>query len=1169
MWIGDIDVPQPVLDAAEAGKLVIFVGAGASRSHPSNLPDFAQLVRDIGALVGREPTDDEVRHPDVFLGDLQDHGNDVHQLVASAIHLPGSRPNALHLAIAGLAAAYPTPRIVTTNYDGHLTSAATSLSLNPDVYEAPALPVGDDFEGIVYLHGSLSQPCRRLVVTNSDFGHAYLREAWAARFLERMFSTFTVIFIGYSHGDVVMQYLARSLGPDRNRYVLTDDEQKPDWRRLGLTPIVYPNESGDHSALPASLERWRELAAMRHIEHRNRIADLVSVEPPTIPEEVSYVEATLAHPERIRYFAEKARFVDIDRGHRWFAWIEGQPAFPRLFSPDTASEPVSRILMSWIADQYILIEAYSGRVLRAFRDKPWPPHTWYEITQTLFAFKGEFPKWLNPWLQLVLQNAPTRQHDLLDMMLVDKDWTNNFDLALTVFEDRTRPLLTPAFDFGGATDQPRFEVDLCGDEHWLTDNWTKIFFPVLDQYFAQLLSVATEQISRVYRSLGGLDPDRSFDPISFSRSAIERHQQDSHRNRIDVLIDAARDSIETALSHDLSLALGYLEVWRCSPNAILRRLAVHGWRVRTDVGPDAKLTWLLEQNLLWDLALQHEVFQLIRDALPTASEEVACSLVDAATAGPEGVAGGEQSTYRAYNLLGWLAQSAPELQMAARAFEEAQAAHPEYGRREHPDLNHYSMSGFVEDALPFAAAEFHELIADEPTAALARLREFKAETHALQGPTWTGALRSLQACVTAHPADGLLVAQLLQDDEGEFRSAVIKGWDRATLSDDLVEQALATIAGWDHEEIRRPASAMLSNGGTPEHPTAWHKYESARTLASALWPTTATEGSIVGGADLVMEAINHPAGDLAEFWTKVVQWEWSQAEATWDGLPGEIAKELNHLISASDRNGLLARTFLSSQLHFFFSADRDWCEARLLSLFDWTSEEEAAAAWQGFLTWGRANDGLLEAGLLEHYLTATTHTAAFPKNLRRQLAMHFTSIAMFASVDPATWLARFVLAAPEDIRVSWAQQVEHALTQLQAGEATSQWNRWIRTYWSGRNQSVPQPFTPAEASATASWVVGLPGVRSEAIDLVLASAAGIEQHGGFLYRLMDLDIAAEAEDWARLLTHLLKNTSEQQWGIGHYLQELMPRLREGDPTPDLTELVNEAMRLGATNAADW
>lgn len=280
----------------EAGNLVLFVGAGASRAQPANLPDFAQLVRNIGELAGRHPSDAEVNQPDVFLGRLEDTGVDVHQLVATAIDQPESQPNILHAAIVGLAAACQMPRIVTTNYDRHLTSAAAALSLDLPIYEAPALPVGDDFEGIVHLHGSLSQPSRRLVVTDTDFGRAYLREAWAARFLERMFSTFTVVFIGYSHGDVVMQYLARSLGQDHNRYVLTADEQNAEWRRLGLTPISYPNDTGDHSALPAALERWRELATMGHVEHRARIADLVSEEPPTIPDEVSYIEAALSHP---------------------------------------------------------------------------------------------------------------------------------------------------------------------------------------------------------------------------------------------------------------------------------------------------------------------------------------------------------------------------------------------------------------------------------------------------------------------------------------------------------------------------------------------------------------------------------------------------------------------------------------------------------------------------------------------------------------------------------------------------------------------------------------------------------------------------------------------------------------------------------------------------------
>ena len=551
--------------------------------------------------------------------------------------------------------------MVTTNYDRHLTSSASAPSLSLDVYEAPALPVGDDFEGVIHLHGSLSQPSRRLVVTDTDFGRAYLREAWAARFLERMFSKFTVVFIGYSHGDVVMQYLARSLGPDQSRYVLTDDEHNAEWRRLGLTPISYPNDAGDHSALPASLERWRTLATMGQVEHRARLADLLSAEPPTIPEEVSYVEAALVHPERVRYFAEKANFDDGDRSKRWFAWLEGRDAFLALFSQDSASESTSHTLMRWIADQYIVSEGGSGIALRAFRDKPWPLNTWYAIAQALFTFKGPFPKWLNPWLQFVLQNAPTRQHDLLDMMLVDKDLSANLDLALMMFEDRTRPHLKRAFDFGEATAQPRFKVDLCGDEHWLTHNWTTVFLPVLDQHFAQLLSLTTEQIAQVYRSLRALDPERSFDPISFSRSAIEPHEQDRRRDPIDVLIDAARDSIEVALASSLPIAEGYLRVWCSSPYTVLQRLAIHGWRVRSDMSPDDKLSWLIENDLLWHAPLQHEVFQLIRDVLPEASDDVARKLIDAGITGPPSD-DGENSPYQSYNLLGWLASSAPELE---------------------------------------------------------------------------------------------------------------------------------------------------------------------------------------------------------------------------------------------------------------------------------------------------------------------------------------------------------------------------------------------------------------------------------------------------------------------------------------------------------------------------
>src|SRR4051794_21784652 len=115
MWIGDVDVPLALIEAHKAGRLVIFVGAGASRGAPANLPDFRTLTAQIAAEAQVVPTDVDLRQPDVFLGQLDDGPVDVHRQIARHLGLSSSQPNLLHEAIARLAIAGPGIRIVTTN----------------------------------------------------------------------------------------------------------------------------------------------------------------------------------------------------------------------------------------------------------------------------------------------------------------------------------------------------------------------------------------------------------------------------------------------------------------------------------------------------------------------------------------------------------------------------------------------------------------------------------------------------------------------------------------------------------------------------------------------------------------------------------------------------------------------------------------------------------------------------------------------------------------------------------------------------------------------------------------------------------------------------------------------------------------------------------------------
>lgn len=1193
MWFREVEVPDELVEAATEGKLVLFVGAGASLDEPSGLPDFANLVRDVGARANRKPTDRDLERPDVFLGDLADLQIEVHALVANAINKLGSQPNRLHQAIIDLARVHPNPRVVTTNYDLHLEGASRTKGLDLDVYRAPALPVGDDFTGIVHLHGALDQPPRKLVVTDEDFGHAYLREAWAARFLGRMFSAFSVAFIGYSHGDIVMQYLARSLGREGRRFVFTHEADSREWRRLGLRPVRYPVDGPSHLALVDGLERWAELSAWGRLVHRRRIAELVSNGPPTIPEEVSYLEQALGHPERVRYFTEQAR------GSDWFLWAANRPEFNRLFDPAVSSDEdrtITQALTGWVTDHYVMDEKESPTALRLLRSRPWSPGMWETLAHRLFAQEQRVPDWQVPWLVLVLHRSPAEHSDLLDMLLCKESWQERPDLALMLLEHRTRPLPRPGVDFGPSNDAPRFEVAFAGDDHWLDQAWKKVFTPLLPHHATELLDLAVRQLRDAHRLAGALQP--GFDALAFGRSAIEPHSQDDFRDAADVLIDAARDSLEHLIRASPGEAAATVEGLARAKEPILRRLAVHAWRQRQDRTPDDKLRWILDENLLYQLDLQHEVYMLLGDTLARASDDVVAALLARVKDGPQDRA--EVSAYVPYNLLAWLHRVAPENTAIAGEFVSLQEENPEFAPREHPDLNMTMTSGFVENAEPFTRDELHALIASDPAEAYAAIRSYAAaDEFKLTGPTWTGALNALRACVTHYPGDGIRLAEALAPDDDDVQDTLVRAWSSANLSS-TPEQAnsvesvqenrprsrevtpddvLTVMGSWPMDAVRSAVANMFARGGTADHPTAWHTLMPARRFATDLWPSTEVAGNVVDSEDHYFEAINHPAGDLAQFWINVVAHEWRTHTDTWSGMPDDLRAELDRMVHDQSRNGLLARVLLSTRLRFFSGADAAWAKSRLMPLFAWDGETaeplEARGIWRSFVQYGQYDDQILADGLLEAMLATMRRANDLDDDDSvAQLGRQLATVALKSSLDPRGWLSTLTTDAPSVLQLAWIRSVGRQLLEMDPQDASAQWTRWIREYWTGRIDSLPRPLTKDEASAMALWVLGLPNDRMAAVELVERTNAGLVKDDRVLMHLTgpsgeNEDLTHDPATWGRYLIHLLRGTTDPPWALDHYLREIVGALRSAAPAPLLDDLIEEAMRLGCSDAADW
>ncbi|MEK7357460.1 MAG: SIR2 family protein, partial [Bdellovibrionota bacterium] len=347
MHFRDVNIPSEILDAQVNDSLVIFAGAGVSMGPPSNLPSFKGLAAQIAEHTEEMDPDDE-KNLDRFLGRLKSNGLDVHGRAHRILSNPASSPTVLHRDLVRLFAK-KSIRIITTNFDSHFNDVATELyGEKVPIYHAPALPLGRQFSGIVYIHGSLAQPPENLVLTDIDFGKAYLRDAWATRFLTEAFKKYTVLFVGYSHSDPVMHYFGRAMAGDSIRFALTNSSEDGLWTGLGIEAIKYPqDDSKDHSFLYRAISAWAEQTNRGFLDHADRLRRILS-EPPTSdtetdPETNDYLSNCLCAVETTRAFCRYATDV------KWLVWAARQSPFKEIFDGQWNWGTQHEFMSGWFA----------------------------------------------------------------------------------------------------------------------------------------------------------------------------------------------------------------------------------------------------------------------------------------------------------------------------------------------------------------------------------------------------------------------------------------------------------------------------------------------------------------------------------------------------------------------------------------------------------------------------------------------------------------------------------------------------------------------------------------------------------------------------------------------------------------------------------------------------
>jgi hypothetical protein len=1146
---------------------------------PSNFPNFDSLAEQVAAGVLTREQYGEQREPvDHFLGRVKDAGVKVHERVRHILSDSTSSPNLLHTTLLRLFKSCSDVRLVTTNFDLHFMTAAKTVFATSDeleIYCAPALPVGNSFAGVVHLHGSVAKQADRMVLTDSDFGSAYLTEGWATRFLQRLFAQNVVMFIGYSHSDTALDYLARGLPPKSpGRFALAPLGTEAHWKRLGITPVTYPvgTEEQKHAALAPALQGWVNLIWTPALDHEEKVKAIVERPVTLDPEELDYLlERVCKEISLAQFFTRHAKTPD------WLRWAENKGLLANLFKQTPTFAEIDQMFALWFAQDFAC--KYPGEALAVLQRQGGviSAPLWYQIAISFHQGKPDHEV-VAQWIPLLANSQPARgNNDLLEYRLCVCEFPQDEASILLLFEHLTRPrirLTKEIFATSEDMEDVDIEVTAEGSDYWLRLAWTKLLQPNLENLADKLLVVATSHIQHAYMLLRSFGKDRpSWDPLSGLRQQIEIAGPGGNRDAVGLLIDITRDVLRWTIAHRPPRADFFMDVWFSSGCRLLKRLAVFGVAESVHWDPDRKMNWLLENDLLHVYGYKPEVFLVLQKGYANASEDVRTKIVEQALKGSDALE--ERSKgYEVYNLLHWLAQAAPDCLITKTRFDEFVGAHSDFRPREHPNLDWWvGPGGFVSPVSPLGT---DEILSSTPEKLLAGLAAAKRDE--FTGPSRGGLLRGVSEAVARRYEWGRQLVGTLKASgfwESDLWKAIVNGWSQAELTEGQWAEVLTTLLDTSQitSSLTYEGTHLLEGGiAKTSHAIPIACFPLSVRVSEKLWLAcvASDEGRADSVKDWVFVAINRPAGTLVTFWLKMLSRLREQAGKSWAGIPAEHKKLFAAVLNGHSDAATVGRVLIAAELFFLFTSERDWAVENLIPLFSFSEDSRRAIqVWHGYLSWGRWNEDLLSY-LMPRFEEAFPRLHSdFGKEQRKRFCDYIAGIACHSSINPIQdgWLNRFLLSVAEEERIMWASYVGEMLKGMKEPAVESAWHNWIKNYWQNRIEGIPMLLAVSEASAMVDWTVCFKDSFPDVAENVYKSPVPKREHFFLFEELSESDLLTRHPGAvARFVFYLLRNRVAPLY----YFEPILKIVNGLRPFPearnDLLQICQQLAELGYPNA---
>jgi hypothetical protein len=1179
LFFDPLEVPDDLLMAQEQCRLVIFAGAGTAMGEPSNLPSFKELAKRIahGTPLANEidEYDDKL---DRFLGDLARNGVDVQRLCREIIGNPSSKPNELHRSLIDLFIDPAHLRIVTTNFDPHFSTILTEKLIAADRFCAPALPLGDNFKGLVYLHGSLLRP-EPLVLADEDFGRAYLSEGWAREFLHRLFAEFTILFVGYSHTDAPVQYLARGMSarPMAKRYALAAPGDSNLWMTLGVKVISFEKTSGEnpYENLYKGITKWAQFTRQQPTDIAARVREIVCAPEQIKPDkaESGLLRRCLERKDSCHFFTQHAK------GWRWIEWMDEQGLLKPLFDPNNRMLTVPQIeLAFWLGPALLSESSAKALLLVDKHDGVLGERLWSAVCRSLW--RDDKLDWNAPltqkWLLLLISASPATSSSELSAIFPMVAQKSLRTLGLTMLRHllAIRPVLKRAMDFSsllgsGDTfevgDKIEFEIESAGEPHSVETTWHENFKPHVAELEEPLLTLFEDKLRQVHEILqadGRADP--TYDPYTYRGRIYDRDRYRA-RHGGGLVVDFVLDVMEGLSAQGLDVAGDRLRAWILSRIPTLVRLGLYGLYLAKATNPADKVNFLRNHGLIFPTVYgaMHESYIILTECYPELTEPERKAFWELINSGPsailrEGETPEQQAETRQNQIdkLTWgLGTKNPTCPLAAEALKQLKARAPDFVG--HEGMDQVMFGGGITEGTegarsPKTAAD---LIAEPAASQVDFLLTYTGGTAPFQESRdgLLVAIRTAAAQNQGWAADLLRELDKRQRWTSDLWDAAFWGMKLPSLAQEELNWLLQVLnAHFAHSTSLQGLSQFLfiqvdlSEGKEPSEENLELMIQLSLHIWKQVIASEPAKTEKFEETEWLDAAINQTAGHIVDFWMKLCGRIVRKAGGQSTGFPEWLKQPLTEMIAGKSLAAQLGMAMLGERLAFVQFLNPGWVRTELFPRLRFTETGEAAfLLWEPHVCHGKlSRDLILEMPPI--YRQAFGRFQTVRHKLLIGFLRHIGVIVYSGLFDVTTdgWFAEFLLGLNDVHRAEWANQMGFMLEGAPPDRKAQIWQRWMKSYWQERLRGRPCSLSGKEVEEMVDWTVAMSPVFNEAVEMLIQSPSinGGRKLGTAIHLLEQNDTpVAHPEAFLKLMKWLLEQ-GDEQWMVSNDIEKVIFRL---------------------------